>query len=83
MDLADVPLDAVCCQCKRPLAPDAAFAADDQLYCGSCAPAGAVPTRVELSESPAAPSGPVPTGRPPIASAWRDLVGDLLGLKKK
>jgi len=81
MDLADVPLDAACAQCQRPLAPDSAFAADDQLFCGSCAPAGAVPTRVELSE--AAAGGPASTGRPPIASAWRELVGDLLGLKKK
>jgi len=83
MELADVPLDAVCAQCKRPLAPDAAFAADEQLFCGSCAPAGAVPTRIELAEDRAAPSGPAPTGRPPIAAAWRELLGDLLGRKRK
>jgi Zn-finger nucleic acid-binding protein len=40
-----------CVTCRRALQPQYAFACDNQLYCGSCAPEGASPYDVELTKA--------------------------------
>jgi Zn-finger nucleic acid-binding protein len=43
------PEAMVCAGCARPLEPKLAFKAEDRLWCGSCAPEGAVPVHFHLS----------------------------------
>jgi len=79
MELAKVPQGAACAACARRLDPGATFTADDALYCGSCAPRGAAPAHIELTElAPFEPAGP---GRPPVKSTIVAFVRELLGLK--
>lgn len=81
LDLASVPLGSRCSECGREVAPEAAFVDEDKLFCGSCAPKGSVPARVELSQQSA--SAPLPPGQKlDKVATIRDFVFDLLGLKK-
>lgn len=79
--LAEVPDGAKCTECGREVAPDAAFSSEDKLYCGSCAPPGSVPARVELAQPSAI--GPV-VARKDLdkVATIKDFVFDLLGIKK-
>lgn len=81
LDLANVPLDAKCAECGRLVAPEAAFTSEDKLFCGSCAPAGAAPARIELSQQ-AAFTPVVPGQKPDKVATIMSFVSDLLGLKK-
>jgi hypothetical protein len=85
VELADVPVDASCASCRRELRAESAFTGDDgKLYCGSCAPAGAAPARIELSAAAQSLSVPLrANGKPQLAPTLLGFVRELLGMAKK